>query len=280
MFAGLRYGIAFICLGLFVWASPARRDELRTLSRRDWLQLALLGLIFIAITQGAQFIALASLPATTLTLLLNMSVIVVALVGGIVLSERLIRRQWIGIGLFFGGIICYFFPVNIPAGQQLGILAAVVAVLANAASSLLGRQINRRAHINPLIVTLVSIGVGALVLLGIAFTQSGLPHLTPGNWLIILWLAAVNTAFAFTLWNHSQRTLPAVESSIINNTMLIQIALLAWLFLGERLTPQQGLGLAFVAAGVLLVQFRNAAGKAPTTQSIPNSGNKSEVENV
>jgi len=54
----------------------------------------------------------------------------------------------------------------------------------------------------------------------------------------------VNTAFAFTLWNHTLRTLAAVESSIINSTMLIQIAALAWLFLGEPLTRQKIVGIA------------------------------------
>ena len=34
-----------------------------------------------------------------------------------------------------------------------------------------------------------------------------------------------NTALAFTLWNGALRTLSAMESSLINGTMLVQIAL-------------------------------------------------------
>ena len=55
---------------------------------------------------------------------------------------------------------------------------------------------------------------------------------------IILWLAVVNTAFAFTLWNFSLRHLGAGESAVINNTMLLQIALLGWIFLDE--IPDRG----------------------------------------
>lgn len=260
-FAGLRYGLAFLCLCPVVFASRPRRTELRRLRSSDWLQLSLLGLIFIAVTQGTQFIALSYLPATTLTLLLNLSVVVVALVGSLVLAERLRSRQWFGIAIFFVGIALYFFPVDIPTGERLGLLAAGVVVLANSASSILGRRVNRSAHINPLVVTFVSIGVGGVILLVVGIAQSGWPQLALGSWLIILWLAAVNTAFAFTLWNHTLRTLPAVESSIINNTMLIQIAVLAWVFLDERLSPQEILGLAAVAAGVLLVQFKGAGQK-------------------
>ena len=68
---------------------------------------------------------------------------------------------------------------------------------------------------------------------------------------IVIWLAVVNTAFAFTLWNHTLRTLSAVESSIINNTMLVQIALLAWAFLGEPLTERQIAGMIVAGLGTL-----------------------------
>jgi len=45
-----------------------------------------------------------------------------------------------------------------------------------------------------------------------------------------------------------------VESSIIGNLMLPQIAVLAWVFLGEALTPRQIAGLALVGVGTLVVQ--------------------------
>jgi drug/metabolite transporter (DMT)-like permease len=47
-----------------------------------------------------------------------------------------------------------------------------------------------------------------------------------------------------------------MESSIINNTMLFQIALLAWIFLDETLTWQQFTGILLAAAGTILVQIR------------------------
>jgi drug/metabolite transporter (DMT)-like permease len=73
----------------------------------------------------------------------------------------------------------------------------------------------------------------------------------------------VNTAFAFTLWNHTLRTLPAMESSIINGTMLIQIAVLAWVFLGEGLSWKTGLGLLAAGAGAVLTQWRKRMDDLP-----------------
>jgi drug/metabolite transporter (DMT)-like permease len=102
-------------------------------------------------------------------------------------------------------------------------------------------------------------GSGALVLLVGGVLVQGLPCLTLTNWAIILWLAVVNSALAFTLWNRTLRTLSAMESSIINNTMLFQIALLAWVFLGERMTWREIMGMVLAVLGTLVVQIHKPA---------------------
>jgi drug/metabolite transporter (DMT)-like permease len=107
-----------------------------------------------------------------------------------------------------------------------------------------------------LVVTAISMGIGAIALLGIGVAVHGLPPISALGWLTIAWLAAINTALAFTLWNRSLQRLSAVESSMINNTMLIQIAVLAWLFLGERLTLGKVVGLLLAAVGVLVAQLK------------------------
>lgn len=253
-FAGLRYTLAFVCLlplGL-------RRDHvaaLRRLSCKQWGQMALLGLIFYSVTQGAQFVALGYIPAITLSLLLNFSAIVVTLLGMGLLHEYLTGRQWFGVALFIAGVLIYFYPVALPVHEVFGMGIGVIGVLANAMAAVMGRSINREQAVPPIAVTAVSMGIGAVILLAAGLLTQGLPSLDLKNWLIILWLAAVNTAFAFTLWNHTLQTLSAAESSIINNTMLIQIAVLAWIFLGETITPREGMGLALAAVGILVIQL-------------------------
>ncbi len=130
-----------------------------------------------------------------------------------------------------------------------------MGVLANSASSLLGRRVNLSSGLTPLTITTVSMGVGGLLLLAAGVAVQGAGTLGLKQWVIIGWLAVVNTAVAFTLWNNTLRTLTAVESSLLNSSMLPQIAVLAWLFLGEALSPRQIAGLLLVAAGVLVVQL-------------------------
>lgn len=104
-------------------------------------------------------------------------------------------------------------------------------------------------------LTATSMLIGAVALIAVGVALEGWPRLDGRGWLIIGWLAVVNTAFAFTLWNHTLRTLTAVESSVVNNTMTVQIAALAIVFLGERLEPLQLIGLLLAATGAAVVQL-------------------------
>ena len=98
--------------------------------------------------------------------------------------------------------------------------------------------------------------MGSIVLLGTGLAVDGVPAIGLQGWAIIAWLAVVNTAFAFTLWNHTLRTLTAMESSIINGTMIMWIPIFAVLFLGERTTGKEIVGLVAVGVGTLMVQLR------------------------
>jgi drug/metabolite transporter (DMT)-like permease len=254
-FAGLRYSLAFLALLPFVLFNPRHRRSLAAMPRAFWRQLALLGVLFYTLTQGAQFVGLALLPAATLTLLLNFSAVAVALFSGLFNSESPTATQWAGILLSVMGAVVYFLPLTLQTGQALGLIVGLICLLANAAASLLGRQVNRAGRLPPLAVTTVSMGIGGLLLLAIGAATQGFGELGPRQWAIIAWLAVVNTAVAFTLWNQTQRTLTAVESSVINNTMLPQIAILAWVFLNEPLSLKQIAGLVLVGVGTMVVQL-------------------------
>jgi len=254
-FAGLRYTLAAFCLLPFAILNPTHRQTLRELPARTWWELTGLGIIFYTLTQGAQFVSLSFLPSATLSLLLNFSPIFIAIYGMISHSESTSLTQWGGILVTVIGALIYFAPLSIEEGQIIGLIAGLVALSANAASSVFGRYINTQEKLNPLVVTSVSMGIGGIIMLIIGNLTQGMGRLNLTQWAIIGWLAIINTAIAFTLWNKSLQTLTAVESSIINGTMLPQIAILAWIFLGEPLGGKEILGLIFVLIGTLIVQL-------------------------
>ncbi len=253
LFAGMRYCLAALILlpGLFRY-----KANLRKITPSDWVKLGLLGLVLYGLTQGGVFLALKYLPATDLSLLLNFSTILVAFAGIIMLKEFPTRLQWLGIVIFLAGVVIYFFPL--PPGKRslLGLGFALLTLVANSIGTLQGRAINRTRAYSPYVVTTISMSVGAILLMSSGLLLERIPTLTIGNIATIAWLAVVNTAFAFTVWNKTQQTLAAVESSIINNTMLIQIAILAWVFLGETLSTRQIFALLVAALGVLLTNWK------------------------
>lgn len=180
----------------------------------------------------------------------------VALFSTPFLGERPSRRQGLGLGVLLVGVGAYFYPLRFPTAELVGLGVMVVALVGNALPSVLGRRFNRLARFSSLTVTTLSMGFGSLVLLGAGVAAQGVPYLTPENWLVVGWLAVVNTAFAFTLWNRTLQTLSAVESIVINNTMLVQVAVLGWAFLGEALTAFDLIAIGLVGVGALLVQLR------------------------
>jgi drug/metabolite transporter (DMT)-like permease len=259
-FAGLRYILAFLCFIPFV-IKKKYVLEIKQLKPVQWKKLILLGFIFYTFTQGAQFLGLSLLPSVTVSLMLNFTPILVAIMGIFLINEKPSILQWSGAILFIIGIITYFIPISLIGSQAIGLIIMFFGVLANAASAIIGRDINRNKNISPIVVTFISMGIGALILLIIGIAMSGIPVISLKTWLFLIWLAAINTAFAFTLWNLTLRSLTAMESSIINGTMLIQIAILAWYFLDENISVQEGIGMIVAAIGAILVQIKREKSK-------------------
>ncbi len=253
-FAGLRYTLAALVLLPFALGGLRRARP----DRRAWRRVAVLGLVFYSVTQGAQFVALDLLPAAAVSLVLTASPAAVIAIGALRGMERPLPLQIAGIFVLLVGASLYFLPLTLGQATAGGLIVAIVGMLATATSALLGRSMardptERIGGIVPL--TALSMGLGGLVLLGAGVATTGVPRVDGSAWTLIAWLAVVNTAFAFALWNHTLRTLTAIESNVLNNTMLAQIALLAWVVLGEALSGRQLLGIALAICGVAVVQL-------------------------
>ncbi|MHB8133638.1 MAG: DMT family transporter [Anaerolineaceae bacterium] len=264
LFAGIRYMLASIILlpGLLRY-----KTTLRQISLKEWAALFLFGLIYYTIAQGAQFITLKYMGAISFSLMLNFTTILVAIIGIYTLKEIPTLIQWSGIAIFLIGVLFYFIPLQDEKFTAIGLSMAFITILANAIAGIQGRAINRTRKIPFYVVTTTSMTIGATLMLASGLIFEDFPSLSSSNWGALVWLAVVNTAFAFTIWTKTQQILTAVESSIINNTMLIQIAILAWIFLREPLSLQDVFGLALVAVGTLLTNWKPAANNAsPKTQ--------------
>jgi drug/metabolite transporter (DMT)-like permease len=256
-----------VCLLALLLGRPGLRSSVIALTRRGWLRVGALGLLLYGLTQATVFVGLTRLPAVTVSLLLSLTPALVTVLAIPLLGEVPTPLQRAGVLVSVAGTLVYFGPMALPASQLMAVGIVAVGVVAFTAATMLGRSVNRDDGLPALTVTVVSMGIGSGVLLAVAVVHDGIPRLTPSSWLVVVWLAVVNTAAAFTVWNYTMRRLSAMESSLINTTMLVHVAVLAWIFLGERPNPRSMLGLVLVAGGVVLVQLRRIGNRQHTSQT-------------
>lgn len=250
-FAGMRYFIAFLVLFVLVHS----RKRTRRLDKRALLWISIYGIVMIALTQGSQFVALKVLPTVMVSLALNATPIVVAIVGYFIFKETLKGLQKVGMLLYVVGVVLYFYPFQKLDELWIGIGVAVLAIIFNSTATLLGRYVNQQNFTTSSHLTMISMGVGSIILLGVAYMNEPFFRLGIMDILVLVWLGVVNTAFAFTLWNNALQKISATSASLINSTMLIQIAMLSWIFLNETLALQQIFAVMFVFMGVVTVQI-------------------------
>lgn len=258
-FASLRYFLAFLTLVFF---QRLRRGETlpKRLNSRNWGALVGLGLTLYALVPAAMFLALSLMPVVTVNLVFQAGIpILVALLSGFVLAEPTSRLQWGGVVLTVIGIYL-FFPARPQGAEVIGIALAAVTAAGVAASNLLTRFLMRDRTLSAPQVSMISMGIGSSLLLVISLASETWPSFSWTSVLILAWLALVNTALAFTLWNRVLRTLTALEGGVIANAQIVEVAIMAWIVLGERMELPRILAALLILAGVTLVQARASIG--------------------
>jgi drug/metabolite transporter (DMT)-like permease len=251
----LRYVVA----SLILVPVAVLRGEHRALDGRAALKLVFLGITGYSVAQGLQCVGLYHLPAVTVTFILNFTPVIVLTLGLVFLKTTPTPRQVAGIALVIAGAYIYFGG-GVSASSLTGVIVTFVSGLGWAAYLVASRAFFKPGEIGPLGLSAFAMGVGTVFIAGSAWVYEGFTALRLGGGGILLWLGVVNTAAAFFLWNHALQRVEAFEISILQNTMLIQIAILSVIFLGEKLTASKMLGMATVFVGVLIVQLSGLRG--------------------
>ncbi len=101
------------------------------------------------------------------------------------------------------------------------------------------------------------VGLAALLLLPLVAWRGEWPALR-AQWHMVALLGIVNSAFPFVLFAIAALVLSASLMAVFNATAPIWTALIAWLWLGERLDRDRVLGLAIGVAGVIGLSWGKA----------------------
>jgi len=253
MLAFSRLALGAGALALFSRGQPAP-----SLSGADRRAIAWMGILGFAGAYACSNWGIAHSTATNAALLITVEPISMILLSPWYLGERLSRREAIGATLTIVGAVV--LVVNgIPGVTEklvphwAGDLVLVVAGVAYASYSLLGRRVLERHA--PLPVTIRSLVWGAAALLPIAafeWVSGARPAWTGTAVWGTLYLALVITALGYVVWNWALARVPAPRAAIFLNVQPIVGALLGAVVLGEPITVFTLAGGVLVIAGLVV----------------------------
>jgi drug/metabolite transporter (DMT)-like permease len=248
--AGLRYFLGFL---LLLPLLVRRRRTNASLSPHLWMRLFLIGFSVYVVGNGALYWGQQYLPATTGAFLMSLTPLLILFLSVFWLRE--VPTPWQVVGVLTSLVGSWlFFSSGLSAGEPVAIGVIAVGLLGFAIFGILGREVARDQQADTLVLTAVPLGFGGGLLLLAAFPLEGVPSLSAASWGIVLWLAVVNTALAYLLYNHSLQVLTALEMNVLLNLAPLVTATLAWFMLNESLTLVQIIGMVTVVVGVAVVQ--------------------------
>lgn len=262
--AGLRYGVAFIVLYLL---SLRKREEKEKPGKISWNYILLLGISGYLVAQGFQYWGQFYITPTQTSLLLNIgNTSIVAILASILIKERINKITVFGMIGVISGAGLYYYPWEFSLQDTLGITLVVFSSIGYGVHLISTRFFITKYSAEPTELVMKPMLIGAIGMLSMGLFLEELPSFSWNLVLIVLWLGIVNGSIAFSLWTWSQKYLEAFESSIINNLMLVEIAICDMLLLNRSFSTLQFTGLMFVTVTVLIVQILPIYKKKTLTQ--------------
>lgn len=249
----------------------ARWRPARAFTRRDHVGMAAMGIVGFAAAFAFAHWGIARSTVTNAALLIAVEPLTLLLLGPLMLGERLAPREKGGAALTVVGAVLVVVD-GIPGvtaklvphwrGDALLVLAGV----AYAAYSLLGRPVLARRPALPVTAYSIAWGIPALVPLVAAEWLAGArPSLTTAALAGVLYLGAVITALGYLVWNWALERVAAARAALFLNVQPVVGALLGVLVLGEPLSAFTVVGGLLVVTGlVLAVRASTRAAAAPS----------------
>ena len=254
---------AVIGLGLLAVAvAPAR---VRT-TRRELPLLVLFGVAGVAFVQLFYFLAIHRLPIGIALLIQYLGPLLIALWARYVDHEAVRRRIWIALVLALAGL-----AVMIESWTGVSLDAAGIgAALASAVVFAFYVLFAERAVADRDSITLLAWGFLFATLFWtvvqpwwsfpaarVARTVSLAGHLHELHlpvWALVLWVIVLGTIVPFILVVGALRHISATRAAVTAMLEPVVATLVAWLWLGERLSAVQLTGAAVVLAGIVVAQ--------------------------
>ena len=191
--------------------------------------------------------------------------ILVMALSPVLFKEKLTWNKLAAIAAVVTGMLCITGVAELGGGGAArGLGSALVAAVLYALLIISNKSMR---HVQGLSATLSSLFISSIVVGGYLLGTGGLPFAIPaGKPLVcVIVLGVVNTGIACWLYFSSMRRLPGQTVALCCYVDPLSAVVFSALFLGERMTPVQGIGAALLLGGALFGELKwgqRAAAKA------------------
>jgi drug/metabolite transporter (DMT)-like permease len=251
----------FVASILLVIVAVKMEGKLPRLNREQILLTAILGFTGIFLYNICFFGALARLPAGRTSLFVSLTPVVTAVLAGLIFSERLGVRRWVGIAVALIGAIVVITRGDLIGGitditQSLGLgeLMMLGAVLSWATYTLISRKVLET--LSPIAATTYGTLWG-FIFLSIAavgeFKDIDLTLLDWSVWISVFYLGALGTVLAFIWFYQGIQTVGPSRTAIFTNLVPAFGVLFSAVLLGEPILISMVVGGLIAVLGVSLV---------------------------
>ena len=242
---------------LVVIFGTSARERLRTLTRRDWIELFFLGSIG---TFVYQFCFVASVKRTSVangSLIIGVSPIVIAIMSAIAGHERIRPLRWLGIAVAMVGLyLVVGHGVDISAQTFRGDLLMMGGVLCWSIYSVASQPILKR-H-SPLVVIALTFSFGAalyVLALTPALVATDWSAVSGFSWLMMLTSALLALNLSYWIWYTGLKRLGGSRTSVYSYLTPVVAMMVAAVWLAEPISANQVSGAAAIFAGLLITRF-------------------------
>lgn len=236
-----RYTLHFVIMLVFV--APSMRSQL---VRTDNLALQVVRALALVGTTGFAMMAFRSMPLAEATAVLFLAPLLVTLLAGPCLGERIGTGRWAAAVAGFAGVLLIARPGG--ALNLAGVLWALAGAACYAAYQLLTRRLSHAEHPLTLLFYTALVGTAAMSLALPWFWFEFPP--SPLQWLMIASLGVYGGVGHFILIR-AFRLAPASTLTPFGYTQLIWAGLLGWLVYGHIPDMPTAAGMAVIAASGL-----------------------------
>ncbi|WP_119392476.1 DMT family transporter [Taklimakanibacter lacteus] len=252
-----RFGIGFILLLPLVML---RRESWP--SRRDWLAVAALGVLFFTLFPILFNASLIFTTAARGALALSTLPLLTMLVGAALGSEALSLRKTAGVLIAMSGVALALLTglASAPPGAWRGDLLMAAAALCMALYSIWSKPFIRRT--GPIPFTTMAMGVGALCLIAISCLRGSFAPVSDfaaAQWLAVLYLGAFGSALTFYLWSFALERASPTRVAISVTVNPISASLVGAGLLHEPLSFNLMAGIVTVFIGIWIATAKGAA---------------------